>query len=94
MVRSLRWLYSSARAAVHRLLNELEGRASKFMFRASAKSKAELERSAQVGRVLQNTGRFRVSDNQGRPQPVRYFEECDLVVRLCKTEIVRKSKKF
>ena len=32
----VRWPHSSARAAAYRLLNELEGRASKFMFRASA----------------------------------------------------------
>ena len=70
-----RWsggLHSSARNTTHRLLNELEGRVSKFMFRASANSRAE--HSARVGRALpvQNTGRFRVSDSQGWQQPARY----------------------
>ena len=69
----VRWPAFKCADANHPLLNELEGRASKFMFRASAKSRAE--RSARVRRALQNTGRFQIGDRQGGPPPARYSEE-------------------
>ena len=74
----VRWpAFKNACAAAHRLLKQLEGQASKFIFGASAKSMAE--RSARVRRAQGITDRCRVSDSQGGPQPAHTLNESEEV---------------